>query len=43
MAVTLELVYLCAVVMLTIGLLLWFILGFVPAMLNVNRRDENLP
>jgi hypothetical protein len=41
MEVTLELVYLCAVVILTIGLLLWFILGFVPSMLNLNRRDGN--
>ncbi len=38
-----QLVYLCAVAILTIGLLLWFILGFVPAMLNLSRKDEHLP
>jgi hypothetical protein len=40
MEVTLELVYLCAVVFLTIGLLLWFILGFVPSMLGVKRSQD---
>lgn len=43
MEVTLELVYLCAVVILTIGLILWFILGFVPQMLDIKRHDEKLP
>jgi hypothetical protein len=43
MEVTLELVYLCAVVLLTIGLLLWFILGFVPSMLDLKQHDEHIP
>jgi hypothetical protein len=43
MEITPELVSLCAVVILTVGLLLWFILAFVPSMLNLkdshDRRD----
>ena len=38
--VTFELVYLCAIVVLTIGLLMWFILGFVPSVIDdLKNRD----
>ena len=40
MDVTLDLVYLCAITILSIGLLLWFILGFVPSVLDIENRDK---
>lgn len=43
MEMTVEFVYLCAVVTLSAGLLLWFILGFVPSVLDLKRDDENNP
>ena len=39
---TLELVYLCAIVILTIVLLLWFILGFVPSILDLGKDRDRL-
>jgi hypothetical protein len=41
MEFTLELVYLCAIAALTIVLLLWFILTFVPSVLDLDNKDPN--
>lgn len=40
MHVTLELVYLCAVVILTFGLLMWFILAFIPSILDLKGKNK---
>jgi hypothetical protein len=43
MEITLDLVYVCAITILSIGLLLWFILGFVPSVLDLKGRDQEKP
>ena len=40
MEAKLEFVYLIAITTLTIGLLLWFILGFVPSMIEDLKKKD---
>jgi hypothetical protein len=41
MDATLEVLYFTAITALSVVLLLWFILGFVPSVLDLNDKDEN--
>jgi hypothetical protein len=39
MRLTVEFVYFCAIAVLSLGLLMWFILRFVPSVLNLKGED----